>query len=306
MIPITYADDFVEAAVLEAERVAPADRRRVFRYARNAAYQIVNVDAREIAFRDVHCAWFRKFGLNVCVEQILGEQADLQQRVQQCRVLQASRGEDAGADLFDYVGAGKTGRLPLLVVRLRPAMLLDAESLTAFLRHELMHVSDMLEPRFGYRRTLPVSDYGPAADTLVRDRYRTLWDVTIDGRLSRRGKSSPASRALRHREFAKAFRMLGDDTDASFEGWFDRVDPTHDAIVEFALHPPRQRDRGQPGHCPLCRFPVAVLEPRPDRMSPETLRLIEREHPEWHVADGLCAQCLDLYEAQRLSDPCAS
>jgi hypothetical protein len=305
MMPVTYAHDFVEAAVLEAERVAPAARQRQFRYARNAAYQIVDVDARELAFRDVHRGWFLKFDLHRCIEDCIAAQPDLVERIHHCRILQAARTRDEGADLFDCVAASNVRR-PLLVIRLRPARLVDGQSVSAFLRHELMHVSDMLNPRFGYRRMLPVSDYGPAAETLVRDRYRVLWDVTIDGRLCRRGWSSPQVRAARAREFAATFSMLGAETDSSFEDWFDRIDPTHDEIVDFALHPPRGDDSAHRGRCPLCRFPVAILDPAPERMSPNTLRQIEQNHPEWHLADGLCAQCLDLYEAQQVAHASSS
>jgi hypothetical protein len=63
------------------------------------------------------------------------------------------------------------------------------------LRHELMHVADMLDPAFGYERSLPTSDDGPSADNIVRDRYRVLWDVTIDGRLARAGLAHPDARA---------------------------------------------------------------------------------------------------------------
>ncbi len=301
MSRVTYAHNFVEAVVLEAERGAPAETRRAFRQARNRVYRIADADAREMAFQALHRDWFVSFKLHRPVDAIVAGQRDLVARVGQCRVLLASRPQDEGADLFDYVAPRGSGRQPLLVIRLRPPTLFDDEALAAFLRHELMHVSDMLDPRFGYRRTLPVQDEGPSAETLVRDRYRTLWDVTIDGRLFRQGVHAPEVRARRAREFAATFRMLGDETERVFVEWFEQIEPTHDRIVEFALHPPRSGGRAHNGRCPLCRFPAVSLEAAPERVSPETRRLIEEEHPDWDVTEGLCRQCLDLFEASQLT-----
>jgi hypothetical protein len=304
MMPITYADDLVEAAVLLAERTAPVAMTRVFRHARNRLYDVEDVDGRETAFNALHKDWFFKLGLPMPIEQAIAERSDLAARLGHCRVLRAVRPQDEGADLFDRVGA-KADRRPLLVIRVRPGLLLDPTSLAGFLRHELMHIADMVDPRFGYSPTLPALDDGPSAANLVRDRYRTLWDVTIDGRLARRGSGSAQIRAQRAREFAVTFRMLGSANEAVFEEWFDRVDPTHEQLVAFAMNPGASCGAGA-ARCPLCRFPVASLDSAPERLSPHARRQIEREHPEWHPADGLCVQCLDLYEAQNVGRDCAS
>jgi hypothetical protein len=295
MIHVTYAHDLVEAVVLEAEPMLTAAGRQAFRDARNAVYQMLDADAREAAFRELHQEWFAKLRLHERVETVLNWQCELGSRVAQCRVLRAFRFKDEGADLFDVVASRKADRQPLLVIRLRPSRLLEGESLSMFLTRELMHVLDMLDPRFGYRRTLPVSDCGPSADTLVRNRYRVVWDVTIDGRLARGGAVRPAVRESRIEEFATAFPMLGDQMRHHFDNWFDRIEPTHDRIVEFAMHPPASRSSG--GRCPICRFPAAALDPAPERMSAAARHRIELEHQEWHIDQGLCSQCLDLYEA---------
>ncbi len=43
---------------------------------------------------------------------------------------------------------------------------------------------------------------------LILQRYRTLWDVVIDGRLARLGLSIAAQRAKRLREFTAAVPVL--------------------------------------------------------------------------------------------------
>ena len=54
MIRLTYAPDFVEEAVLLAERTLSAADARAFRRERNLAYDVVDPDERERAFRDLH------------------------------------------------------------------------------------------------------------------------------------------------------------------------------------------------------------------------------------------------------------
>jgi hypothetical protein len=209
------------------------------------------------------------------------------------------------------------------VLRLRPRTLFDPQTLRALLRHELMHVADMLDPTFGYQRSLPRSDDGPSGDNLVRDRYRVLWDVTIDGRLARAGRDRcsvrlPPSREAsadyrnpggggqpdptrnaRWQEFAATFSMRGDEGRSVFEEWFDHVHPTHARLAEFARAPLGSGTAGaHTGRCPLCRFPTAALDPRPERLSPATLAAIHDHHPSWNIEQGLCRQCLDLYEAR--------
>ena len=305
MIAVTYAPNLVEAAVLAAERSVPLAEARAFRHARNRLYCIEDADSREKAFRDLHRDWFCRFRLQEPMADALGRHTDLEARLSQCRVLQAKRRQEEGADVFDRV-VGRNGDCrPLLVIRVRAEVLLDRAGLPGFLRHELMHITDMLDPRFGYRRTLPASDDGPSADNIVRTRYRTLWDVTIDGRLARQGFPNPQIRARRAQEFADTFKMLGGETGSCFEEWFDRIDPTHEQLVAFAVCPPAS-DNSSATRCPLCRFPVAALHPAPEKLSSQAREHIAREHPEWQVAVGLCAQCLDLYEARHVSQHCAS
>ena len=305
MIDTTYAPDLVEEAVLLAERRMPRDTIREFRRERNAVYDIADPERRDAAFRDVHFRWFVRLGLHRPVEEAMQERAETASRVAQVRVLRAVRREEESADLFDRAIPDATDRCqPLLALRLRPSLLLDPEPLRALLRHELMHVADMLDPAFGYARSLPPSDDGPSADNIVRDRYRVLWDVTIDGRLARMGLAHPDARSARGREFGATFSMLGNRASDIFDEWFDRVVPTHNAVAAFAISPPVPAGAGHlggTGRCPLCRFPVASLDEHPERLSAGARSQIEREHSSWTIDAGLCTQCLDLYEAQYVS-----
>jgi hypothetical protein len=48
----------------------------------------------------------------------------------------------------------------------------------------------------------------------------------------------------------------------------------------------------------LCRFPVAALDPDPERLPAAAREAIAAGHPGWQISHGLCTQCLDLYEAR--------
>ena len=134
----------------------------------------------------------------------------------------------------------------------------------------------------------------------MRDRYRVLWDVTIDGRLARAGLGSDRVRGARWQEFMETFSMLGDRGRDLFDDWFDRIRPTHAALVAFARAPngTGSTNPDDSGRCPLCRFPVAALDRQPERLSVGGVAAIRDDYPTWSIEQGLCSQCLDLYEAR--------
>jgi hypothetical protein len=300
MIRLAYAPDLVEEAVLLAEPAMPAADRRAFRRDRDRLYELREPDQRDAQFRALHLRWFVRLGLQHVVGTVVSERPELAERLSDGRVLRALTRAEEGADLVDRVIPGRAGGRPLLVLRLRPGLLLDPDSLVALLRHELTHVSDMLDPAFGYERSLPPSDDGPSSDNIVRDRYRVLWDVTIDGRLARAGLVHDRVRAARWREFSETFAMLGDRRRDAFDDWFDRTRPTHAAMAACARAPTGtdSPNAAAAGRCPLCRFPVARLDPCPDRLSTDAVAAIRGDQPTWRPEQGLCSQCLDLYEAR--------
>lgn len=233
MIRLTYDPELVEEAVLLAEARARRADAREFRRERDRIYEIADPDEREVRFRSLHLRWFARMGLNRVINQTLSEQPEIARRLAEGRVVRAVARREEAADLIDQVAPGEPDPRPILLLRLRPASLIEADALAEFLRHELMHVADMLDPQFGYQRTLPSCGDGPSHDNILRDRYRVLWDVTIDGRLARSGLADDRIRTARWQEFAGTFAMLGAGCREAFDEWFGRTRPTHEALVEF-------------------------------------------------------------------------
>lgn len=299
MIQLSYDPALVEEAVLLAEsRMSPADA-RTFRRERDRAYGVQDADQREARFRALHRQWFRRWGLGSTIEETLRERPEVVNSLSEGRVVRAVTPHEERADLVDWVPPDGPAR-PMLVLRLRPAIVIQADVLRTMLRHELLHVADMLSPAFGYEREIPPSGDGPSHDNILRDRYRVLWDVTIDGRLVRAGLLDDRAREARWHEFRAAFRMSSDQGRRVFDEWFDRTEPTHAALLAFAGTGPAPNtpQASAAGRCPLCRFPVAVLDPVPERLSLITRKEIQTAHPAWTIEQGLCTQCLDLYEAR--------
>jgi hypothetical protein len=290
---VTYDAALVEEAVLLAEPTAGAAQRARFRWERDRLYEVRDVADREARFEELHGRWFVALGLDRSLHEALAEKPLLLRRTRACRVARTVRDELADLAPADPDGAGP----PAILVRLRPESFLDPARLLTLLRHELEHVSDMVDPGFGYERELPGAGAGPAHDALVRERYRAAWDASIDGRLFRRGALGPSERETRRRDFARAFPVLGDALEAQFRRWFDDAAPTHRAILAFALSPPGLG--GTPGRCPVCALPAQDLDPHPERLPAAVLGEVVRSRPGWRPEDGLCGRCAELFEARQ-------
>lgn len=299
---IEYEPRLVEEAVFRAVR--GREEEAVFRTERDRLYEIADPDARETGFRALHAAWFDRLGLGLEIARALQAQPFVAARIARCLVAFASSGGDEGAELFVLPENGDAEPLQgAVVIRLEPATLTLPDRLRSLLRHELLHIHDMLDPRFGYAPRLPMAEAGPAHEQLLRDRYRVLWDAFIDGRLVRLGWAPSGIRDERLKDFALAFPMLGERTEEAFGRFFDGACLTHAELVAFAVDPGgalgRKRGGPHPGErCPLCGFPTHDFEPEPDQLPQEVREMIREFFSDWDPANGLCRQCADLYRVQ--------
>ncbi|MFO0983333.1 MAG: hypothetical protein U1E76_16630 [Planctomycetota bacterium] len=75
-----------------------------------------------------------------------------------------------GADLLVATGADRAAAKRSVLIRLRAATLVEQPCLLPFLRHELYHIADMLDPGFGYDPALP-DELDPARINLVLARF---------------------------------------------------------------------------------------------------------------------------------------
>jgi hypothetical protein len=323
MLAIEYEPELVEEAVCLAVR--GRSREGGFRRQRDRAYEVRDLEAREVAFRKLHGEWFERLDLGQPIVRALEEQPSIAAVTQGCRVGTARARQEEGAELF-VRPATEGERDPerrWVVVRLRPETLSALDRLLQFLRHEFFHIADMLDPCFGYEPQLPPAAAGPAHEQLLRDRYRALWDAAIDGRLAGLGRAPHSVRAERLRDFVRTFPMLGARTGEAFARFFDGAACTHADLVGFAANPGAAagcvlsdlRSASRPGsdsaspmapgphpgeRCPLCRFPTHAFEPDPASLPDDVVALIRHDFPAWDPGHGLCRQCADLYRSRSL------
>ncbi|HWP58603.1 MAG TPA: hypothetical protein VNL14_12000 [Candidatus Acidoferrales bacterium] len=300
---LRYHPAFIEEAVFCCARQSREARR--YQRERNRLYEIADIDQRDRAFQEFNLSWFKRLELAAPIEKAVGEQPLIGANVKWCAVARAAGRKEEGAELFVSPETSLSERERRSVaILLRPESLLAPEPLLTFLRHELFHIADMLDPSFGYEPSLPVAQRGPAHDALLKERYRALWDATINGRMVRRGWLDPSARAAELESFRRAFPAFGDETEAIFSRFFDQEPHTHAELLALASEP--LSDRGYPAsatknptRCPLCRFPTLDFESA--GLDEETITEIRRDFPSWDPSRGLCIQCADLYRARRLS-----
>jgi hypothetical protein len=299
---VRYEPRFIEEAIFLALRSHPEAGK--FHKERNRLYEMADPEEREHAFQNLHQAWFPRLGLANAIEKALEEQPLITANLATCLVACAPGKRQEGADLLvrDGEGLSEKERCTLRLL-IRPESLLDPLALMTFLRHELFHISDMLDPHFGYEPQLPAAEAGPTHDRMLQDRYCALWDTTIDGRMVRRGWAPESIRSERFYDFARAFPMFGDEAAPMFSRFFDHESHTHGELVTMAREPRSAIggpwDTPQPGsRCPLCNFPTYEFTQNPESLPKETIREITQDFPEWVPSRGLCYQCAELYRAR--------
>ncbi len=209
--------------------------------------------------------------------------------VQELRVYGAL-GDEEGADLSP---SADTASLRVCLRRVRG----DLGELRAFLLHELTHLVDLLDAGFGYRREDPaLGERRPRAE-LVRDRYRVLWNASVDGRLALREETVPGTEEIRRNEVRRALAAIGGAAaDRLFEdAWTGRLFG-HAALLTAARRRGAGKSRGlQPGGtCPLCSFSTWDVASIDDAAAVATA--VRADYSTWAPDEGLCGRCLELYQ----------
>jgi hypothetical protein len=213
----------------------------------------------------------------------------------------AERGEAAGADL-----GGKT--LRQLGVAVSPSLFLEPEALRLFLRRELLHVDDTLDPEFGYRPGILLAGRPGALENLARDRLRLLWGISVDGRVARRWPAAARLREERLGEARAAYRSLPEELpERVVERLWSGPRPAFEELRRWACGNESLLEAFLPGSrpapgafvpgspCPLCGFPVARLVAEWGEERPHLEELIAIDFPAWRPESGACERCVEGY-----------
>lgn len=237
---------------------------------------------REARLPAAHFELFRDWGAHEPVERELT-------RLPAARALVA-RSRRPGDEESDVL-AGDAGTRTIVLRMAAERFCGEAGELRRFLRHELRHVADLLDPAFGFRRDLGVRGRTRAELDLARARYRVLWDLAID-----QVCEPVVAPELRRTQLERAFVALAPEQRARLAAEFSHPERrTHARLCAAASDPwaflgePRRGGAlpGQP--CPLCGFPTFDWDPDP----PEAA--IRADVPAFEAAQGCCRQCADIF-----------
>lgn len=143
--------------------------------------QRTSEEERNAAFHQVAARYFQALGLYDLFAQRVAEWPLVAQHVEAAVIRRAFSRREEQVEL--YVQPSASGEAKTIAVAVQPAWCLDREGLTGWLRHELLRVSDMLDPAFAYDPQPALGGDNAAADEVIRERFRSLWDEYIKGRL---------------------------------------------------------------------------------------------------------------------------
>ncbi|MDO8545250.1 MAG: hypothetical protein Q7S40_32820 [Opitutaceae bacterium] len=304
---LRYADDFVEGAVFicaNRRRCGPPPLQiRRFHLAREKLYSILDPDARNTAFFNLQLEWFREWGL----EKMLVGPADefpLLRRMLNALVFRRARIQrDEGAELYVGPENGRSGVVALRIERFdRP------DELACFLRHEFAHVNDMLDPAFGYSPEVHLPGRNAAQQRLTRERYRLLWDIAIDGRLTAASRATLGGREQHRVAFDHVFGFWPESRrNEVFDAlWVDRQ-PRHADLLAIASDPRGLDSTHEPvpgAACPLCGFATFAWAGAHGLSAP-TRAAICAEFPHWAPDQGACRRCVEIYRIVGARTPLA-
>jgi hypothetical protein len=300
-----YDQDLIESVVqlCASGRCKPIPSLQLHRFhaERVLVYGVLDPDEKTDRFNQHNLRWFREWGMEKFFAGAVDQLPLLGRHLHVMAFRKARRSGEEGAELYVHAAGKRHG-----VMGLRAESLDRERILHDYLARELMHLSDMVDPGFGYSPKLP--DSGPAifCERLVCDRYRLLWNISIEGRLARR-ESGDANRERSLRaDFERAFSFWeeGRRTETFRTIWND-PSPRHETLMGISADP---RDVASahgsvPGAaCPLCGFPTfdwasfATVHPR-------TVKAVRADYPNWKLADGACSRCIEIYDATSLEQP---
>jgi hypothetical protein len=272
-------------------------------------YGCADGDQRAANFRELFARWFYRGQFDHPFADALAELPELDRRANMITVTCANSRADERADLANaaesplHAGAHRFW----LGISIQPARFLDRPLLRRWLRHELWHVRDMLDPAFQYTRQDLASGAERLPQRVVQDRFATLWSLSIDARVERAGLLPLNSRQER---LARISGTLPGYRATAYQSVIDGIGTacgrTYPELAQFARRPRElfgaessdplkqaQPLRGSP--CPLCHFPTFHwADLRPENTQP-VVTAIRDAYPSWNFSSGVCATCFDLF-----------
>ncbi|MFQ5686220.1 MAG: hypothetical protein ACE5GV_06115 [Candidatus Scalindua sp.] len=302
-------DDIVYKGLAKQEASGDIALYNEYHEKRDAIYDMEE-ERRPRKFRELDNDLFNRLGCDVYIKEVFDEYTDIKEKIESVHVRRATTKQNEGSNVVDE------GRK--VIIRLYPEIFIEGSNeIRRVIRHELMHVSDMMDEKFDYNVNEEFSN-SPMEERIMRDRYRLFWDISVDGRLTNKGLETPVSREERKREFDSFFSKIPEGSrDMIFSKMWDAEEPmTHNRMVELSkdtnkvlalaagsrsadeLIEETKKLGPLPGTtCTLCGFPSFdwVEEAARDE---DIVKILKEDFPDWKLQDGVCSRCAEYYKVK--------
>jgi len=300
-------DDIVYKGLAVKEKDGDFTLYKEYHEKRDAIYELEK-EQRPKKFKELDSLFFNRLGYDSYLNEILDEFPILKGKVEEVHIRRATTKQNEGSNVVDK------GRK--ILIRLYPELFIEGNTILKGIRHELMHVSDMMDESFGYKDE--EFNCSPMEERMINDRYRLFWDISVDGRLIREGRETIADINERRREFDSFYIKIPKKTrDIIFDKiWCGEVSLTHDKMIEMAkkidnllallegmeskeidkIKEEAQESGPLPGTiCKLCGFQSYdwIEEIGNDE---EIVNIIREDFPDWSIKDGICSRCAEHYK----------
>ncbi len=268
---------------------------RLFQLKREKIYESqLNQDLKDRAFKDLYRDFFHELKLHKIFEEVLLQFQLLAEPHILTFFKRVYGKKETGAQLY------VKEKLKTVIVGLQAHLLLKPLKLKAFLFHEIMHISDMLQPAFCYSPRSFLGGLNEIEDNLIRDRFRILWDLSIESRIRRRHWPTMVSEEIREVEFEKVFLFLSHEERRAILLKVRNDENLIQAdLIELAKDKRLHHTFCDQGLlCPLCYFPsYDTIKDWPDETR-WVAEEIQKNNPEWNPSMGICRQCFELYQSR--------
>ncbi len=300
-------DDIVYKGLAERERNGDIALYEEYHELRDDIYDIEQ-EMRPKRFKDLDNDFFHRLGYDRFLVEMLDEFPHVKGNIEEVHVRRATTKQNEGSNV---AADGKK-----VIIRLYSDQFIEGKEIYKVLRHELMHVSDMLDESFGYRAES--FDCSPMEERIIRDRYRLFWDIYVDGRLEREGRETSVTREDRKKEFVSFFSKIPEKIrDLIFESmWRGKGPLTHQKMVDLSQDVKRlievatgssskassvlEKEMEKMGPlqgttCPLCGFPTFDWVEDVGN-SEGIVKVIKEDFPDWSAPCSVCSRCAEYYK----------
>lgn len=296
MLEASYHPDLVQDVVfMELQKREDTEIYNEYHRLANEIYEADEV-IRSRDFKKLDARFFQTLGLHKPLNDVLKDLKCLSEGLQVIHVSKARTKDEIGSDL--------ARNKQEVFLKIFPEDFAEPASFKKMLRHELMHVADMLDERFEYGdEKLALS---AIQENAVRERYKVLWDTFIDSRLERLEKNDPARKEERFQAFKALFNSVTKSSERdTFEGLWAETALTHGRLKELANKPflvttyagAGSMQSESPlvgGPCPICKCPTHEWVKGPE-IRPEAIERAKADSTGWEPEQGMCTTCHEYY-----------